>query len=508
MFPIRRRWPILTGLVALVAYLANHYHIAGLEHLKLKPNPAAQADTQSRLPSLSGSDNYASSAHDVYGHQGPGRITSYGASPYAAPPAPSEVVRWPEGLSESERFALLGERSLQDRLSVAAPTATRSTTAGSTTPSSESTTLPGIAPIPVPPEFASLKPATGALPSTGAASAQNPPPGDKFVAIQPSAPTIEAARRNFNQPSVLPGTGLDDSNPFSVPRTIGGGTSASGLGAPGLGRIRVASFNVESLGPAKLDKPHVMMLLVSILRQYDIVALQQIRSSRDDILPMLVERLNQSGRRYDYIIGPRVGREDFEQFGYIFDTDRLVTDRYRLYTVDDPADLIAYEPLVAWFRCKQPPVSSAFTFSLVNVRVDSKNAAAERAILPDLVDAVLRDGREEDDWIMLGDIRGDTAGLAFMERSGVRFAVRDIPTEVSGMRMLDSIFFSKHATSEYSGRAGAYDFLRKYNLTLEQAQEVSNHLPVWAEFYQVEGGTAAGVAPGILPSEPSSPDVF
>ncbi|GAB5402935.1 MAG: hypothetical protein Aurels2KO_11660 [Aureliella sp.] len=498
MFPIRRRWPILTGLVALVAYLANHYHIAGLEHLKLKPNQASQTPSESRLPSLGSGDNYASSAHDVYGHQGPGRITSYGNSPFAVTEAQPEAVRWPEGLSESERFALLGEQALQDSLASKTPT--------TTAPTGEPQLLTGITPIPVPPEYANLRPATGNLPSTAGERTSLPPPGDRFVAIQPTAPPGTAAQSNSNQPRESERAARPNS--FSAPRTIGSGASAPGLGAPGIGRIRVASFNVESLGPAKLDKPHVMMMLVSILRQYDVVALQQIRSSRDDILPMLVERLNQSGRRYDYIIGPRVGREAFEQFGYIFDTDRLVTDRYRLYTVDDPADLIAYEPLVAWFRCKQPPESTAFTFSLVNVRIDDKNAATERAILPDLVDAVMRDGREEDDWIMLGDIRGDTAGLAFMQRSGVRFAVRDIPTEVSGMRMLDSIFFSKHATSEYSGRAGAYDFLRKYNLTLEQAQEVSNHLPVWAEFYQVEGGTAAGVAPGILPSEPNSSDVF
>lgn len=471
MFPIRRRWPVLTGLFALIVYIANHYHIAGLEHLKLKPNSQASAGSLRRIPSLDAPPNgYPSSAHDVYGHQGPGRAASYGGSPIGAELPAVADVRWPGALSESERFALLGSNALQqiieDSKEITAPPSVGG--------------VPGVAPIPVPVDFSHI-PAN--LPSTaGPSSSPAPQIGERFVTVNPSAaaPTIPPAAKK--------------PPPFQA--------GVSSAGAPVNGRIRIASFNVESLGPAKLAKPHVMTLLVSMLRQYDVIALQEIRSTRDDILPMLVERLNQSGRQYDYMIGPRVGRDAFEQFGFIFDKQRLETDRYRLYTVDDPSDLIAHEPLVAWFRCTRPSEQDAFTFSLVNVRVDPKNAGPERAIIPDIVTAVERDGRNEDDWIMLGDFSGDTAGLAFMQRSGVRFAVQDIPTEISGTRMLDSVFFSQHATTEYSGRAGALDFLRKYNLTIEQAQEVSNHMPVWAEFYDVEGGSAGAIAPGLSPLDP------
>lgn len=474
MFPIRRRWPILTGLFALIVYIANHYHIAGLEHLKLKPNSQASAGSLRRIPSLdAGPGEYPSSAHDVYGHVGPGHSASYTGTTTAAEQPAVADVRWPGALSESERFALLGNKELQQRLSGSSQTPATSSTRG----------VPSVAPIPVPVDFAHMP---AELPSTSNAlpKSLSVKGGEQFVTVKPSAAPPAAKK----------------STPFQA--------GVSNIGSPANGRVRIASFNVESLGPAKLAKPHVMTLLVSMLRQYDVIALQEIRSTRDDILPMLVERLNQSGRQYDYMIGPRVGREAFEQFGFIFDTQRLETDRYRLYTVDDPSDLIAHEPLVAWFRCKRPAEKDAFTFSLVNVRVDPKNAGAERAIIPDIVTAVERDGRNEDDWIMLGDFSGDTAGLAFMQRSGVRFAVQDIPTEISGTRMLDSVFFSQHATTEYSGRAGALDFLRKYNLTIEQAQEVSNHMPVWAEFYDVEGGLAGAIAPGLSPSASQPQGVF
>jgi hypothetical protein len=50
------------------------------------------------------------------------------------------------------------------------------------------------------------------------------------------------------------------------------------------------------------------------------------------------------------------------------------------------------------------------------------------------------------------------------------------------------------STSEFSGRAGVLDVMGQYNLTLEQALEVSDHLPVWGEFSVYEGGQAGRLA--------------
>ena len=43
-------------------------------------------------------------------------------------------------------------------------------------------------------------------------------------------------------------------------------------------------------------------------------------------------------------------------------------------------------------------------------------------------------------------------------------------------------------TSEYLGRSGIFDFLRIYKLTLTEAEAVTSHLPVYAEFTATEGG--------------------
>jgi len=166
-----------------------------------------------------------------------------------------------------------------------------------------------------------------------------------------------------------------------------------------------------------------------------------------------------------------------------------------LYTVDDPEDLVNYEPLVAWFRCKGVPKKEAFTFSLINVRIDQNFADAERAVVPGLIDAIRNDGRGEDDWIVVGDFGGGADKLTALDANSVRFAIRDIPTNVAGTKLLDTIFFSARATDEFTGRAGVFDFLRKYNMSIERALEISNHLPVWAEFSIVEGAEPGRIAP-------------
>ena len=55
------------------------------------------------------------------------------------------------------------------------------------------------------------------------------------------------------------------------------------------------------------------------------------------------------------------------------------------------------------------------------------------------------------------------------------------------------------ATVEFTGRGGVFDFLRHYNLRIDDALNISDHLPVWAEFSIFEGATAPAVNPPHTP---------
>jgi deoxyribonuclease-1-like protein len=264
----------------------------------------------------------------------------------------------------------------------------------------------------------------------------------------------------------------------------------------GRGTIRVASFNIQVFGESKLAKPQVVKVLAEIVRQFDIVAIQEVRAVSQDVLPRFVEQVNATGRKYDYLIGPRLGRTSSkEQYAIVFDTASIETDRSAMYTVADPDDLLHREPLVTAFRVRGPPPEQAFTFTLVNIHTDPDETATELDALGHVYRAVQNDGRGEDDVILLGDLNVDDQHLGLLGRlPDIAAAIYGVPTNTRGTKLYDNIIFNSRATTEFTGRAGVYDMLREHQLTMEQALEVSDHMPVWAEFAVVEGGTPGRVA--------------
>ncbi len=449
MFQFRKRWPALTALAAVVAYASNNYQIGGLENLRIEARPTSERmDPNAANPYAFNSQFQG----DIYGNA-PFAQMAGALSQEMGPQSPP----WSHQLSLAEKFSVW--QSNRD-VANAQATAVNADQAG------DFPSLPISTPISVP---AGLSNSTY-LGSTEAANTlpANPVPNSVFSTSTQQSAALDVGIKGVE----------------------------NGHGQPTARRLRVASFSLQALGPAKLAKPELVELLVRILRQYEVVALQEITSSRDDILPLLVERLNQSGRSYDYLIGPRVGSGNGrEQFAFIFDTTRVETDRYQLYTVDDPENLVTYDPLVAWFRCTGVPKDRAFTFSVVNIRIDPARASSERELLPNLIQAIEHDGRQEDDWLIVGDFYGGNAQLPHLNRESVRFAFTDIPTDVMGQSMRSMILFSARGTTEFTGRAGVFDFLQKYNLSLERALEVSEQMPVWVEFSTLEGVDPGRIAP-------------
>lgn len=268
--------------------------------------------------------------------------------------------------------------------------------------------------------------------------------------------------------------------------------------------IRIASFNIQVLGQSKLNKPQVMDVLSRIVRNFDIVAIQEVRASDQSILPQFVDLINSTGRHYDYVISPRIGRTvSKEQYAFVYDRASIEVDRNQLYVVDDPDDLLHREPFVGWFRVRGPTPEHAFTFSLVNIHTDPDEVKTELNVLDDVMRIVRDDGRGEDDVILLGDLNVDNHHMGELAMlPGIQWVIADTPTNTRGSKQYDNIVFQGHATQEFSGRGGVFDYFKEYNMTLQEALEVSDHLPVWAEFTIYEGGVPGRVAAAQSPGLP------
>ncbi len=251
--------------------------------------------------------------------------------------------------------------------------------------------------------------------------------------------------------------------------------------------IKIASYNIQVFGKSKIDKPEVMNILANVARRFDVVAIQEVRSVDQTILPRFVDLINAEGAKYDYVIGPRLGRTSSkEQYAFVYDTTRVELDQGSVYTVDDSQDFLHREPLVARFRVRGSPAEEAFTFQLVNIHTDPDETDIELDALADVFVAIQR-AATEDDVILLGDLNVDEYHLGRLgQLPGIANAISGTTTNTRRNKMYDNLVFDGRHTGEFTGRTGVLDLMVEFGLSEDEALKVSDHFPVWAEFSALE----------------------
>ncbi len=244
--------------------------------------------------------------------------------------------------------------------------------------------------------------------------------------------------------------------------------------------IHLGTFNLQGFGRQKVDKLTVLDQIARLCRQFDAVALQGIVGPDRDLIPRLVEAINRTGAQFDYL---ELAGNDRNRLAFVFDAQRLQTDRRQLYRVADPGQELSVDPLVAWFRVRELPANKAWTFSFVNVWIDPERAAEESQVIAPLIRAVQNDGRHEDDVIIGGSFSVETMVLQRLVGGvGYQPAAIGVTSDIQGVTAFDQVLVPNNASQEYTGRAGGVDFLRLMNMTIGEAEEISDRIPVWAEF--------------------------
>ena len=248
--------------------------------------------------------------------------------------------------------------------------------------------------------------------------------------------------------------------------------------------LRIASFNIQVFGNAKASKSYVMATLAKIIRRFDVVAIQEIRSKNEHLIPNFVELINSTGVHYDHVIGPRLGYTSVkEQYAFLYNTERVQLDYHRVYTIGDPDGLLHREPLVATFMTRGVDPDQAFTFTLVNIHTDPDDVQSEVDALAEVYRVVRRTGRGEDDIILLGDFNADDRHLGRLNQlPGMVPLISGVATNARQTKQYDNLIIHKPSTTEYSGRSGVFDVMRFINRSLQDTLQVSDHFPVWAEF--------------------------
>lgn len=265
--------------------------------------------------------------------------------------------------------------------------------------------------------------------------------------------------------------------------------------------ILVASFNIQVFGKSKMENTWVMQHLAQVARQFDIVAIQEIREKDQLLMPAYLDYINRDGANYDFIIGARLGQTvSQEQYAYVYDKNRILADKDAAYTLRDGApesgtqtigdrnldDLLHREPLVARFVVNLPDEYRPFRFTLMNIHTDPDVVDQELNVLgPAYINVrnyEYQVARQEDDVILLGDLNAGPGNLGALERIPDLVPLIHSPTNSRRSKIYDNILIDQQLTAEFTGRAGVLDLEAFFDIPFADANRLSDHYPVWAEF--------------------------
>lgn len=292
--------------------------------------------------------------------------------------------------------------------------------------------------------------------------------------------------------------------PVSTSTRVSTNTRSQSVPAKAQETILIASFNIQALGESKMNDRWVMERLAEVIRRFDIVAIQEIRSKDQTLLPALVNYVNALGGRYDYLLGPRLGRTvSKEQYAYVYDASRIITSKDCSYTLNDDIDLLHREPLIARFVARTSLTNRPWSFSLVNLHTDPDEATAE----VEAMGSILREIRnyefmsgQEDDVILLGDFNAPPAKMVSLQSlARMRPLIVNQATNVRETELYDNVLIEPTANAEFTGLFGVLSLREFFGITIDDALKLSDHNPVWAEFLVEE---RASYSPPQMANQP------
>ncbi|KAI5236163.1 deoxyribonuclease-1-like 1 [Manis pentadactyla] len=259
--------------------------------------------------------------------------------------------------------------------------------------------------------------------------------------------------------------------------------------ASGAEAFRICAFNAQRLTLAKVAREHVMDTLVQILARCDIMVLQEVVDSSGNAIPLLLRELNRfdGSGPYSFLSSLPLGRSTYmEKYVYVYRSHK--TQVLDSYVYNDKDDLFAREPFVAQFT-----FPSKVLPSLVLVPLHTTPKAVEKE-LNALYDVFLdvSEHWQSKDVILLGDFNADCVSLtkkrldklALRTQAGFLWAIpdgEDTTVRASTHCTYDRIVLHGERCQSLLLASATFDFPRRFQLTEEEALNISDHYPVEVE---------------------------
>ena len=252
--------------------------------------------------------------------------------------------------------------------------------------------------------------------------------------------------------------------------------------------VRIAAWNLEPFNFSKVNDTTIGEKIARLLQEFDIVAVQGVRSKNRAVLEALVYLIARQGGEYDYVASSPTSRGSISAF--FFNAQTIIVDRESVSDVFDARGRLSTPALVANFRPNGVASESGFTFQIINIQFLGDDGDGET--LADLLTTLRKRaggfGVAEDDLIVAGDF-----GVSIQKIKGIE-KIADAATLHQGQATDvdggdgENLLFNSMATIEYVERFGVVDLAEYFDISNAEAQKITRGRPVWGDFSVYEGG--------------------
>jgi endonuclease/exonuclease/phosphatase family metal-dependent hydrolase len=242
------------------------------------------------------------------------------------------------------------------------------------------------------------------------------------------------------------------------------------------------SFNIQIFGVSKMAKPEVVRILVDIVSQADIIAVQEVRSLNIDPVEQFMVFLPDT---YKYVIGPRQGRSSSkEQYWVIYDSSKITVLEEDSWPDED--DIFERSPYAVYFK-----TIGTFDFILLNNHIQPSAAEKEIRALPRVVTYYV-DLWKDSDVLVMGDFNADgqyfdgsLLDSIFPVTEYRIIFTNENTTLARSHNTYDRFIITNPAVEDFTGNFGVIRFDEVYDFKSYgfSPRKVSDHYPVWAEFW-------------------------
>ncbi|KAJ8260335.1 hypothetical protein GJAV_G00179770 [Gymnothorax javanicus] len=259
--------------------------------------------------------------------------------------------------------------------------------------------------------------------------------------------------------------------------------------------MKIAAFNIQKFGIAKLSDPTHLSILVEIVSRYDLILILEVVDVSGKAVTCFIEELNRVNKKNPFVmqISGRLGRSQYKE-QYLFLYRESSVELVDSYQYEDnqkgDEDAFAREPYILRFKCLNTVLKD-----LVLIPVHTTPSDSEKE-LDELYDVFLRVKKKwkTDNVMILGDFNADGSYISGKKMKGLRirsdtnfhWLIGDDVDTTASTRNTNSydrivVYGDDLLDAVEPNSAKPFNFQQEFGLTEEEALELSDHYPVEVE---------------------------